>query len=104
MNNITNFVKIVFFKKNYIGKLCEDYGNPQDVRDHLVLLSNNSRLLSIILKKDIEEFDRAVEEDYKYYLENHIVSQAHQGGCFDCPWGNGEGGCTIPCCPNEWQN
>lgn len=104
MKKFVKFVKIAFLKRNYIRKLYENLVFPQDVRDHLVLLSNSSRLLSIILKKDIEEFDRVVEEDYKRYLESQIDSQEHQGGCFDCPWGNGEGGCTVPCCPGEWQN
>lgn len=23
-------------------------------------------------------------------------NKEEEGGCYDCPWGNGEGGCTIP--------
>ena len=96
MKNFSNIVKVVLCKRNYISELCDYYGNPQGVRDHLLLISKESRILSKYLRKDIEKFDRDIEEEYKCYLESQNYSEESQGGCFDCPWGNGEGGCTIP--------
>ncbi len=98
MKNFANIVKLVLCKKKYIDELCEHYGNPQDVRDHLLLIANDSRFLSHFLRKDIKNLDKEVEYRYFLFLESQIYSQERQGGCFDCPWGNGEGGCTIPCC------
>lgn len=43
--------KFIFLKKHSIAQLCDYYGNPQDVRDHLQLLSDGNRLLAISLKK-----------------------------------------------------
>lgn len=96
MKNFANIVKLVFGKKKYITELCGYYGNPQEVRDHLQLIVNNYQILSILLRKDIEKFDREVEEEYQTFLESQNYTQERQGGCYDCPWGNGEGGCTIP--------
>ena len=96
MKNFINVVKIVLCKKKYISNLCERYGNPQEVRDHLQFMANNYQIISKFLRKDIEKFDREVEEDYQNFLESQNYLQERQGSCYDCPWGNGEGGCTIP--------
>ena len=101
MKNLINIVKLVFFKKKYISSLCEYYGYPQGVRDNLQFMASNYPFLSNLLKKDIEDFDKEVEEEYQNYLESQIYKSERQGGCYDCPWGNGEGGCTIPTyCPH----
>ena len=46
MKNFINILKIVFCKNTYIGELCEYYGEPQGVRDHLQLMANNYQFLS----------------------------------------------------------
>jgi len=95
MKNFINILKIVFCKKTYIDELCEYYGEPQGVRDHLQLMVNNYQFLSKFLRKNIENLDREIEKLYQNFLENQELSSERQGGCYDCPWGNGEGGCTI---------
>lgn len=96
MKNFTNIVKLVFCKKKYISELCGYYGNPQEVRDHLQFMANNYQFLSKFLKKDIEKFDSEVKEEHQNFLESQNYTHERQGGCYDCPYGNGEGGCTIP--------
>ena len=96
MRKFIEIVKIVFCKKKYINDLCEYYGNPQEVRDHLLDMADTHQILSKLLRSDIEMFDKEVEEEYQNYLETQNYINERQGGCYDCPWGNGEGGCTIP--------
>ena len=95
MKNFINIVKIVFCKRIYIRELCAYYGNPTEVRDHLQFMANNYQFLSNLLRKDIENFDNEVKEEYQNFLESQKYTSERQGGCYDCPWGNGEGGCTI---------
>lgn len=94
--------KFIFLKKHSIAQLCDYYGNPQDVRDHLQLLSDSNRLLAISLKNNIRVLNQMIEEDFRRYQEAYeeYLSQKQIGisGCVDCPFGNGEGGCTIPSC------
>lgn len=94
--------KFIFLKKHSIAQLCDYYGNPQDVRDHLQLLSDSNRLLAISLKNNIRVLNQMVEEDFRRYQEAYeeYLSQKQIGisRCVDCPFGNGEGGCTIPSC------
>jgi len=94
--NFTNILKLVFCKKKYIDELCDYYVNPQEVRDHLQLIANRFKFFSFLIMEDIEELDKVVEEDYQNYLISQEYAQERSGGCYDCPWGNGEGGCTIP--------
>ncbi|MEE1255556.1 MAG: hypothetical protein UHN47_03455 [Lachnospiraceae bacterium] len=108
MKNFTNMIKLLFLKKKYISRLCGYYGNPQEVRDHLQFMAKKYQFLSVFLKKDIDDFDKEVEKEYQNYIEgyqNYIegieLSPKYATGCYNCPWGDGEGGCTIPTyCPN----
>jgi len=96
MKKIINILKLVFLKNKYISSLCKYYGSPQEVRDYLQDMADKYQILSKFLKNDIEKFDREVEEEYQNYLENLNYIREKENGCYDCPWGNGEGGCTIP--------
>lgn len=93
MKEFINIVMLVLCKKKYIDKLCGDFGNSEDVRNHLQFIVKKHQVLARFLRNDIEEFDRDVEEEYRRRQDYLIESR---GGCYDCPWGNGEGGCTIP--------
>ena len=88
--------KFIFLKKHSIVQLCDYYGNPQDVRDHLQLLSDGNRLLAISLKNNIRVLNQMVEEDFRRYQEAYeeYLSQKQIGisRCVDCSFGNGEGG------------
>ena len=95
---LINILRIIFCKKIYINNLCDYFGNPQDVLDELQLTAKKSKILHFLLKKELEDFNRIVEEEYQDFLIGQSLVQEEQGGCVDCPWGNGEGGCTIPSC------
>lgn len=64
----TNILKLVFCKKKYIDDLCYYCGNPQDVLDELQFIAKKSKILHFFIKKEIEDFDRIVEEEYQYFL------------------------------------
>lgn len=101
MKDFINILKIVFCKKIYIDGLYEYYGEPQGVYDHLQSMVDNHQFLLVFLRKNIEDLDREIEKWDQYFFENQELSSERQGGCYDCPWGNGEGGCTIPgYCPD----
>lgn len=89
---------IKMIKKRYISNLCGKYGNPQDVRDKLLTIVNKYPFLNLIFKNDINRFDQEVEKEHKLYLENRAYVNERRGSCYDCPYGNGEGGCTIGGC------
>ena len=96
--NLMSIIKLVFYKKKYISELCEYYGEPKGVRDHLLFLVNSYPIFSKHLSKEIARFNQETKDDEEYRMSiiNYIEEEPRQGGCYDCPWGNGEGGCTIP--------
>lgn len=66
-------------------------------------MENKYPFQKIVIRKDIEnlsklaeQYDQAAEEAYQDWLVMKEEEISHRGGCFDCPQGNGEGGCTIP--------
>ena len=77
-----NVFKFIFLKKHSIAQLCDYYGNPQDVRDHLQLLSDGNRLLAISLKNNIRVLNQMVEKIFgdikkpmrNIFLKNKLVS------------------------------
>ena len=79
-----------------------DDGNPQDVRDYLQLLANRNRLLAISLKDDICDLNKIVAENFRLQQESYEEylqeKRMRTSGCTGCPYGNGEGGCTIGGC------
>lgn len=90
-----NRVKAIFKKRKFIAELCADFGEPEGVAAYLKKVANSSFLM-FFLKKDIKNIEkqadlwREAESEYESYLD-----------CYNCPWGNGEGGCTIPgYCPD----
>lgn len=94
-------IEILTRRKGYIGKLCDYYGEPAGVLEHLRHLASKYPFLLLILRKDIESYSIATKE-YNTCLFDAQDLEDNQGGCFSCPWGNGEGGCTIPgYCPNN---
>ena len=95
--------KLIFSKKAYLLKLCGILGSPHEIRDYLKEMENKYPFLKAVIRKDIENFsklaeqyDQAAEEAYQDWLVMKEEEISHRGGCFDCPQGNGEGGCTIP--------
>ena len=99
----SDVVKLVFAKKAYLLKLCGILGSPHELRDYLKEMENKYSFLKIVIRKDIEyyskqaeQYDQAAEEAYQDWLVMKEEEISHRGGCFDCPQGNGEGGCTIP--------
>ena len=92
MNDLNNIAKLVLFKKKYINDLCVYYGSPREVRDHLQFIAGKHRILSGFLRNDIAQFTKEDEEECQV---NYSAIET-QNGCCNCPWGNGEGGCTIP--------
>lgn len=103
-----DYMKLVFSKKNYIDDLCAFYGNPEDVRDHLLKMENKCGILkplfSRILKKDIEKFNTVIEREqlmkYDEYNQKLAEDDSYNSdnACYDCPYSDGEGSCTIPSC------
>lgn len=100
-------VKAIFKKRKFIAELWADFGEPEGVAEYLKKVANSSFLM-FLLKKDINNIDKQVdlwreaESEYESYLEmlDYKESQRHHV-CYNCPWGNGEGGCTIPgYCPD----
>lgn len=89
-------------KKSYLENICEYYGEPEGVADHLKNLAKKHLLFSKMFQKDIrrfaEETDRQKELAYQRELkyEKKMQEERENGGCMDCPWGNGAGGCSIP--------
>lgn len=103
MKNIIDTIKILTNKKKYINDLCGFYGNPYGVRDHLHELMNSNVVLSKVLKADVERLNKEIDDEEKEYLEELKISEIDKqyGGCRNCAYGNGEGGCTVPnadCC------
>lgn len=95
-------LKILFKKKDFIDDLCEMYGNPYDVLWYLQQLADKSSIFAELLKKEIDYFKKEVDQWYAYEKEKELQEYYPSGGCYDCPWGNGEGGCTIPgYCPSN---
>ena len=95
--------KLIFPKKAYLSRLCDVLGSPHELRDYLKEMENKYPFLKIVIRKDIEnlsklaeQYDQAAEEAYQDWLVMKEEEISHRGGCFDCPQGNGEGGCTIP--------
>ena len=101
MKKIILTAKIIIFKKKFLSHLKNYYGNPQDVRDHLFLLSDSSRILSKFLKKDLINLNKLLDDERQESISIREDLVYEQGGCYDCPWGDGMGGCTIPgYCPD----
>lgn len=104
---LMDLIKFTFLKQRSIAWLCDEYGNPQDVRDYLQQLSDDNRLLAIFVKENIRELDQMIEEDSRRHKEAYeeylLEKQTHASGCVDCPFGNGEGGCTIPPGSCNWD-
>jgi hypothetical protein len=102
MRKLINELKFLFLKKHSIEQLCDYYVDPQEVRDYLQLLADRNRLLAISLKDDIRNLNQIIDEDYRLqqqgYEEYLLEKQINSGGCIDCPFGNGEGECTILSC------
>lgn len=98
---LMDIIKLVFCKKKYISELCVEYACPEGVRDHLLFLVNTYPIFSKYLRADIERLKEL--EDYNKETEelNQQSLELEQGGCYDCPWGNGEGGCTIGYCQDS---
>ena len=99
----SDVVKLVFAKKAYLLKLCGILGSPHEIRDYLKEMENKYPFLKIVIRKDIENFsklaeqyDQEAEEAYQDWIDMKDEEISHRGSCFDCPQGNGEGGCTIP--------
>lgn len=95
--------KLIFSKKAYLSRLCGILGSPHELRDYLKEMENKYPFLKIVIRKDIENFsklaeqyDQEAEEAYQDWIDMKDEENSHRGSCFDCPQGNGEGGCTIP--------
>ena len=110
MDNVIKFeiyksdaAKLIFSKKAYLSRLCDVLGSAHELRDYLKEMEYKYPFLKIVIRKDIEnlsklseQYDQAAEEAYQDWLVMKEEEISHRGGCFDCPQGNGEGGCTIP--------
>ena len=79
-------------RKAYLADLCEDYGEPLGVLNYLLDLIMKYPLLKPLLQKDVNQ----LKKDVEYTPEESYFSEVSE--CCSCEWGNGEGGCTIPCC------
>ena len=101
MNKFQKLIKLLFSKKKYLEDLCDKYGNAEDVRDHLLEVITKYPFLSCILKDNIEELNLFIEREIQLSIIDLETSSEPRGGCYDCPYGNGEGGCTIPYC--NWK-
>ena len=95
-------MRYVINRKTYLENLCEYYGEPEGVADHLKALAKKHPLFSKMFRRDIHRFtaeaDRQKEWAYQRELEYEQKRREEgvNGGCMDCPWGNGAGGCSIP--------
>ena len=95
-------MRYVTNRKTYLENLCECYGEPEGVADHLKALAKKHPLFSKMFQRDIRKFtaeaDRQKEWAYQRELkyEQKMQEERENGGCMDCPWGNGAGGCSIP--------
>ena len=101
-------MKYIVNREIYLENLCEYYGEPEGVADHLKTLTKKHPLFSSLFQKDIlrltEEADRQKEWAYQRELkyEQKMQEERENGRCMDCPWGNGAGGCSIPgYCPEN---
>lgn len=98
-----DIVKVIFLKRQFIAELLDDFGEPEGVAAYLKKVANSSFLM-FFLKKDIKNIEKQAdllrEAEYESYLEMLDYKERHSV-CYNCPWGNGEGGCTIPgYCPD----
>ena len=77
------------------------FGTVYDELDFLKKFVTKYIVLKKIFEKDIQYLTNYIEEfenlEYQNYLEHEDEKENHNG-CIDCPWGNGEGGCTIGYC------
>lgn len=103
-------VRYITSRKTYLEDLCEYYGEPEDVADHLKAMAKRHPFFSQMLQNDIRRFtdeaerqkEWAYQRELKY--EQEIQEERKNGGCINCPWGNGAGGCSIPgYCQEEMQ-
>ncbi len=113
--NIRNAIKLLIpsLRGNYISSLCECYDSV-DMLDFLQKMCAKYKILVHFLKKEIAQKQKEVEfllsppdikeisiEEIKEIEEMRKVLQMPNSKCCRCPWGNGEGGCTIPgYCPS----
>lgn len=98
-----DFLQCIFCRKHYLSQLCDEYCNPGDVGIHLQEVAHKYPFTASFLKKDITDLlslEKQRQADYEEaVLEKQALEEAHAANpCYDCPSGNGEGGCTIGYC------
>ena len=87
-------MRYIVSRETYLENLCECYSEPESVADHLKNLVKKHPLFSRMFQKDIRRLTEEDQRELKYAQE--IQKEHENGGCMDCPWGNGAGGCGIP--------
>ena len=107
--NIRNAIKLLIpsLRGNYISSLCEGYDSV-DMLDFLQKMCAKYKILVHFLKKEIAQKQKEVEfllsppdikeisiEEIKEIEEMREVMRQPNSKCCRCPWGHGEGGCTI---------
>lgn len=61
MEKFMRNIKNVITKRNFLAKLSEEYGSPQEVRDHLLALTKENPWLLVFFGKDIIRLDEEVQ-------------------------------------------
>ena len=99
MIDIKQLIEVIFFKKKFISNLCGHYGEPEGVAKHLRGITRKMPILTSFLADDIACFEEQARQEYIDYIESKDNKYLKDDvGCRNCPMGNGEGGCTAPCC------
>ena len=98
-----DFLQCIFCRKHYLSQLCDEYCNPGDVGIYLQEVAQKYPFIARFLKKDIAHLlslEKQRQADYEEAdLEEQALEEARAANpCYNCPNGNGEGGCTIGYC------
>lgn len=94
-----NAIRLYINKERYISILCGYFGCPDDVLNTLVCFCTKYPFLNSRLQKQMKHIQ---EDSKRWNTPPDDYETVNRGGCYDCEWGNGEGGCTIPdYCPNK---
>lgn len=97
---------IMFQREAYLKKLREYYSDPEDMSKYLHDVVLKTPFLSHFLDREIIDLDIKIR-NHREHLESLYISEkeareesldSQNDGCCNCPYGNGEGGCTIPAC------
>lgn len=94
MEKFLRKVKTVITKRSFLATLSEKYGNPEEVRNHLLVLTKESPWLLVFFGNDIIRLDEEVQRTSAEEAETRMeLAEEAKNPCYFCPLGNGMGRC-----------